>query len=270
MDDQYQSYVNRVVRVTLPDTYQSQLQHIQSSPKFQPTIAGGERHAVPFPGYTVITPPWTEAENHEFYTHLASFQTQLLQQVDPGLIVPVPPDSFHVTVADLIWADAYRHALETPDFEEQLRGRIAEIFQQYQASIKQRQAIRWQPLGIVVMTRAIALALAPKDEYSYDQIVGFRRAVYQDLGLMGLGIEQQYYFTAHVTLGYFGEVPANLDKDPTISTPFVNQLTKTFTDLNLTWLEDAPQEFQVNRAELRKFDDMTHYYRQDDWPVLEF
>ncbi|HLO47612.1 MAG TPA: DUF1868 domain-containing protein, partial [Kamptonema sp.] len=35
MDDTYQAYVNRAARLTLLDTYKSQVEHIQESPKFK-------------------------------------------------------------------------------------------------------------------------------------------------------------------------------------------------------------------------------------------
>jgi hypothetical protein len=246
--------------MTLPETYKSQVQHIQESPKFVPAVEGG-RKPVPFPGYTVITPPSEEdAANNSFYTNLQHCQEQLLQQFPSGLMVPVPPASFHVTLADLIWANAYLHAKENPQFEVQLRSQIGKIFEQTQPLVDGGNQINFQLLGIMVMPRAIAVSLVAKDESAYDRIVKFRRAIYQNGDLIGLGIEQQYGFTAHITLGYFGDIPADLDHD---------RLSKTISELNLQWL-DNPQELLVNTAQLRKFDDMTRYYREPDWPVLDF
>ena len=108
--------------MTLPETYSSQLQHIQESPKFQPRLEGG-RQAVPFPGYTAITPPAeSESENFAFYQNLNQCLGQLLQlPLETDLIVPLPPASFHLTLADLIWDSAYRYANENSEFEVQLR-----------------------------------------------------------------------------------------------------------------------------------------------------
>jgi hypothetical protein len=78
--------------------------------------------------------------------------------------------------------------------------------------------------------------------------------------LIALGIEQHYHFTAHVTLAYFGEVSSDLDR-----TSFSTNLS----ELNEKWLFNLP-EFSINRVELRKFDNMTHYYREPDWPILDF
>lgn len=259
MDDNYQTYLNRLAKMTLPETYKSQAQHIQESPKFVPAVEGG-RKPVPFPGYTIITLPSEEdAANNTCYTNLEYCQGQILQHF-PGLMVPVPPASFHLTLADLIWASSFIDARENPEFEEQLRSRIGQIFEQTQPLVSGGQQIKFQLLGFMIMPRAIAVSLVAKDESTYDRIVKFRRAIYQNADLIGLGIEQQYGFIAHVTLGYFGDIPPDLDRD---------RLSNTLSDLNLQWL-DNPQELWVQRAELRKFDDMTRYYREPDWPVLEF
>jgi hypothetical protein len=77
---------------------------------------------------------------------------------------------------------------------------------------------------------------------------------------MGLGIEQHYHFTAHITLGYFGEISPELDRV---------KLSDTLSDFNQSLSLNIP-DFLLNKVELRKFDDMTHYYRQPDWPSLDF
>lgn len=260
MDDTYQAYVNRVARMTLLDSYKSQMEHIQESPKFKPDEVGN-RNPVPFPGYSVITPPAGEdAENTALYSNLQSVQQRLLQEIADGAIVALPPDSFHLTVADLIWSSAFQDASENnPKFEEQLRDRMKECF----ATCKPLAGgpeIRWTVLGLMVMTRAVGVCLAPTDENSYKQILEFRRSIYQNPDLIALGIEQQYHLTAHITLAYFGDTGPNLDRD---------RLVAVMSELNDQWL-DTPQELCVHRAELRKFDDMTSYVRQPDWPVFEF
>ncbi|MCF4967024.1 DUF1868 domain-containing protein [Nostoc sp. CMAA1605] len=262
MDDNYQTYLNRVARLTLPEAYKSQVQNIQESYKFQPSE--GTRVAVPFPGYTLITPPAAEdGENSDFYSTLQGYQQEILQlPSNQNLIVPLPAESFHLTLADLIWDSAYRHACEkNPEFESQLQACIAETFQQYQELLTQvSQAIAWQVLGIVMMPRAIGVCLVPKDESCYEQIVMFRRTIYQNPKLIALGIEQHYHFTAHVTLGYFGDISPDLDRI---------KLADELTELNKKWMFNLPQ-ISVRRLELRKFDDMTRYYRESHWPSLEF
>jgi hypothetical protein len=242
--------------MTLPDTYRTQSQFIQESPKFQ-LQPDGSRVAIPFPGYSIITTPWAEvaaeAEKSKLYASLQTCQQQLLEQLTPGLLVPVPADSFHVTLADLIWDSAYRDALTSnPTFEENLQQAIAQIFQSTAELVKRDDPIRLQVLGLAIMPRALAICLAPTEEQSYIRLTQFRRSIYQTPELVTLGIEQQYGFTAHITLGYFGSVAPDRNHE---------KVCDILTDLNQQWL-GTPQIFAVQQAELRKFDDMTHYYRR--------
>lgn len=262
MDETYQTYLNRVARLSLPATLKSQLQHIQGSPKFQ-RLPDGSRQAVPFPGYTVVTPPSEEeSENLAFYGKLETLQQKLLQELDAGLLVAVPPDSFHLTLADLIWDSAYRDAKqENPDFEQQLQERIRESFQKSQLSTTNSHPLEWQLLGLTIMPRALGVCLAPKNEGSYEPVLRLRRAIYQNSGLMALRIEQQYHFTAHVTLGYFVDVSPDLDRD---------RVADTLSELSERSLTEEATTLTIRQAQLRKFDDMMRFYREPDWPVLEF
>lgn len=262
MDDNYQTYLNRVARMTLPEAYKTQIQHIQESSKFR--VHGGVREAASFPGYTLITPPAEEDTNNAaFYSQIQAYQQQLLDlPISGDLIVPVPAASFHLTVADLIWDSAFDHACKkNPQFAEDLNSQLTERFQQYQQLMtKGSHSISWQMLGLTVMPRAIGVCLVPKDKRSYEEIIQFRRIIYQNRKLMGLGIEQHYHFTAHITLGYFGEISPELDRV---------KLSDILSDFNQSLSLNIP-DFLLNKVELRKFDDMTHYYRQPDWPSLYF
>ncbi|OZH53107.1 hypothetical protein AFK68_19865 [Hydrocoleum sp. CS-953] len=244
--------------MTLLQSYKSQLEYIQPSPKF--TKLDGQFQATPFPGYSVITPPGEEdSQNSNFYQHLQQCQDKLKELFGPSLMIPVPSNSFHLTLADLIWESAFINASQNnPQFEEKLRSCIGESFQELSISPNGHK-IQWQIFGIIVMTRAIGVCLVPKDEGSYEQVLKLRRSIYQNPNFIALGIEQQYHFTAHVTLGYFGEILSDLD---------IAGLADSISELNHQWLETTP-EILVNRGELRKFDDMMRYYQQPDWPVVD-
>jgi hypothetical protein len=78
--------------------------------------------------------------------------------------------------------------------------------------------------------------------------------------MMGLGIDQQYHFTAHVTLGYFGDIPANLDRVA---------IAQILAETNQHFLQNKVI-LSLDRAELRRFEDMTVYTREAEWPVLNW
>lgn len=261
MDDLYRDYVNRVVRMTLSEKYETQVQHIQASAKFRRDDSGTIQ-PLPFPGYTVMTPSYPDdSENRALYDGLSRFQQDIGDRLPDGILAMVPPDSFHMTLADLIWDSNYRLASESLDFEVKLRDRIHDSFQFYQSRQTPKTQTHWQVLGLLVMARAIAVCLAPKNEDAYERVITLRRAIYQNSTLMALGIEQQYHFTAHITLGYFTNLVTAADKAV---------LAESFTALNQQWLEsDCPQDFCVYRAEFCKFDDMTAYWREPDWPTVQ-
>jgi len=259
VDETYQAYLNRVTKLTLPNAYRNQIQNIQESPKFH----GGM--AVPFPGYTINTPGEADGRNQNFYARLVSTQALMMaavEEMEPGLILPVPSESFHLTVADLIWDSNYYEALaHTSDYEGQLCDRLAQSFTKYQASIPERGPIKLQIVGLLVRPRAVAIVLVPIDELSYHKMLQLRRAVYQNSGLIALGIEQQYPFTAHIPLGYFAH---------TLNPDHHDRFLEIIMNLNDRWLGAEPEILRSHRAELHKFDDMNHFYHQPQFPTVDF
>ena len=262
MDEAYQKYVEEVGRLSQPAQYPTQLKNIQESPKFQ-RDEQGKVEARSFPGYSVTTPPCEEDSNNEgFYYHLHQTQQRLLSQLPQDFLLPVPPSSFHVTLADLIWGDQFKTVVEkNPKFETQLKQQIAISFKQYQQENPVYKPLQWQLLGLIIRPRAIVVGLLPKDEYSYQQIIQLRRAIYQNRDLLSLGLEQHYHFLAHVTLGYFGKVPEQSERD---------DICTTLTAINDQWLEIDPKLLTIYQAELRKFPDMTAFIREPDFPIVSF
>ncbi len=262
MDEAYQSYVEQVARLTQPTVYPTQLKNIQESPKFQWDEQGKVKPRS-FPGYSVITPPYQDdTTNSEFYEHLAETQQRLLNKLPEDWLLPVPARSFHVTLADLIWGDAFERIIEqNPQFESQLKYQIATSFEDFQNHNFTCKPLQWQLLGFIIRPRAIIVALLPKDETSYQQVIQLRRCIYQNQGLLSLGLEQHYYFLAHVTLGYFAREIQESEQD---------EVCNILTTINDQWLEADPKILTIERAELRRFSDMTSFIREPDFPVVTF
>lgn len=262
MDDQYQVYINRLMGMIRLEHYQNQWNHIQPSPKFE-VAADGTIQPVVFPGYSIITPPGTEDPlNAGFFSQLETMQRQIwdsTQGLADGLAVALPAQTFHLTIADLIWDANYRQQIQNiPDYEVRLQNAIGDIFSQQPNT---GRPIRLRVLGFILMTRAIAVCLAPNTETDYQQILNLRRSLYQNPGLLALGMDQQYNFTAHITLGYFSQ-PEGRSRDAV-------QFSQYLDHLNDSFLEDFP-EFQLQTVELRKFENMTHFSRQPSWPTWSF
>lgn len=256
MDESYQEYINRVATLTLPGACAMQLQSIQQSPKF----IGGK--PVSFPGYSVITPTaGDDKANGEFYQQVANLQEQVLKQLGEDFFIALPTESFHFTLADLIWDESYRQAVAAnPNFDRELQQQVAASFQEYQAEAHGKPLV-WQLWGAVIRPRAIMACLVPKDRESYQAVIKLRRSLYQNAGLIALGIEQQYDLTAHVTLGYFDDIPDLLNRD---------RLCIILSQINDRLVESELPEFTISQAQLRRFENMFQYEREPDWAVVKF
>jgi hypothetical protein len=243
--------------MTLSVTHRQQVQHIQKSAKFD------QGKAIPFPGYTLTTPPWEDdSPNDIVYQKLQITQNHLVEKLGNNFFIAIPPSSFHLTFADLIWENNFRNKVaQNPQFEEQICERISYSFKQYQQQYPHVQEIPFHLLGVTLFTRGIVMCLAPSNEKDYEKISHFRRTIYQNQKLIELGIEQQYYFTAHITLGYFHEVPDDLEKE---------KIVEVLSSLNDQLIENPLPDLIVKEAQLRKFDDMLRYYRHDHFPILTF
>ncbi|MGK7941273.1 MAG: DUF1868 domain-containing protein [Crocosphaera sp.] len=255
MDENYQMYVNRIASLTLPTTYESQFKNIQKSPKFQ------RGQPVSFPGYTILTPPYQDDSlNESFYNELTLIQQELISKIEDNLLIPVPPESFHLTLADLIWEDSYRDAIKADqNFDNKLKKAIGESFIIYEGLEIEKGKSQWQILGLLVFPRALVVGLVPCNELSYNKIFQLRRSIYQNQDVIGLGIEQQYHFTAHITLGYFEEIPNKLDK---------GALESALLYFNDQWIEKEPQILSIEQVELRKFENMTQFIADESNPKL--
>jgi len=256
LDESYQEYINRVARLTLPSACALQLQGIQQSPKFV------DGKPVSFPGYSVITPPAAEDEsNHNFYQQVETLQKQLADGLGKDFFIPLPSTSFHFTLADLVWDESYRQLVqENPNFDRELRQQVAASVDEYQTEAD-NEPIAWQLWGVITRPRAIMACLVPKDQRSYESVIKLRRSLYQNSGLVGLGIEQQYDLTAHITLGYFDSIPNSLNRD---------RLCIVMSQINDRLVESQLPEFTIKQAQLRKFEDMVEYNREENWAVVKF
>ena len=255
MDGNYQSYINRVVQMTLPANYKQQLKNIQSSPKF---IDG---KPVEFPGFSVITPPSTEDSfNQEFYKSLRGFKYRLIEDLGEDLFLGLPSESFHLTLADLIWDTTYINAVKlNPNFDELLISEMGKIFQEYESEFNDIPPLQLEVLGLSIFPRAIAVCLAP-NEFSYEPIVKLRQLIYQNEQIVKLGIEQQYDFAAHITLGYFDKIEDNINLD---------KIEPVIKEINDLWIDNPSPVFDLKEMELRKFTDMINYIREPEWATIK-
>lgn len=263
MNETYQDYINRVVPMTLQANYQTQLNHIQKSAKFE------QGKAVNFPGYTIMTPTCeVDNLNQEFYSQIESLKQQINQNIPTELLVMLPLESFHLTIADLIWENNYLAGIkDNPEFENNLRQEVDKSFTEYKKTQTATNPLEFQILGVTIFPRAMAISLVAKTEADYQQINQLRQSIYQNRNLIALGVQQQYPFTAHITIGYFGEISPEV-KSPSGS--ISEKLIQSVDAINQQLIDVDTFTLKIERVQLHKFDNMINYYREADWPEVVY
>jgi 2'-5' RNA ligase len=217
----------------------------------------GDWEPVGHPGYTVITPTFVdESENIDTYARLGDVQHFLLKRLGIVTNAPAPVTAFHLTIADLVAGGTYTEKVQGSK-QQQLLQALSFVFNQLALDGE----IRLQVLGLSLFATGFIIAVVgAADASGYERLMLFRNAVYDDTQLCNLGVERKFKFTGHITLAYIEDVLSEQDR---------GRIAETLTAANRN-LFAKPLPLEVVRAEIRKFDDMSAFYRQGGWPVFDF
>ncbi len=219
----------------------------------------GEWTPLEHPGYTIITPPFEDEEeedNVQTYETLRDVQQFILERLNPLQYAPAPEAPLHFTISDLVSGDTYKKRVDGPQ-EQSFLIALASCFDE----LNLRGAIKMNVLGVSLFLGGFVIALVGAyDEQSYKRLMLFRNAIYEAERLKNFGVLRKFKFTGHITLAYIeSELSA---KDRT-------RLAKTLVDVKERFF-DNPLPLNVVRADVRKFDDMSRFYRCEGWPVFLF
>ena len=220
--------------------------------------------AIPLPGYTIITTPF-ENENNEgnkqAYEVLAKVQDELLKRLDIPKYAKTPKESFHMTVADLISKQDYMLNIERLGREDDFVRMVRRLFTADKVIRVGNQSPEMLINGLSLFPSFVIAVVSSEDKTSYNKLLDFRNAIYSDKGLQKRAIKAPgFKYTFHVTLAYIEDY-LTIDE--------CKRLKCTLAELNQRYFA-TPLPFKVLHAELRKFNDMSCFYRQRDWPVFHF
>jgi len=221
---------------------------------------GGVWTAVPFWGYTIITPTFQE-EHHRVnvatYARLGDVQQLLSGRLGLAQYAPVPITSLHLTITDLVSSTEYEKLAATFLREQDFRQAVSSCFGQ----LCIQGVVRAEVVGLSLFSSRVVIALVGfEDEQGYQRLRLFRDAVYRDETLSSFGIKQKSKYTGHITLAYVESV---------LTEPEQDRLACTLADLNQR-LFASPLPLNVSRGEMRRFDDVSRFYRKRGWPVFKF
>ena len=170
-----------------------------------------------------------------------------IQQLTPDF-APVPPETFHLTVADLIWGDKYTALIQSQGGEiqnTQMFQRVDDILKGVDGRLLTQNATI---VGVGGFPGAV-VAFVNVDDAAYRSIITFRDKIYSDLILAQYGVFRERPFLGHITLGYIEGVPPQ-------------GLDDALNDIRFTTDFTLPQwTFELSDVGIYRFSNMSEYYQ---------
>lgn len=260
MELTYREYLAYVEKVLKEETIRELAGQVKTLGKFRES-SEGQWEPVAYPGYTVITPTLADdRENIGFYGLLSDIGEELFWKIlFPG-IVWAPTIAQHMTIGRLISGDVFVSRILNSR-EEELLFSLNKLFTKVsnRGILGNSGTLRYEVKGLSIFPQGVIAAIvSPAAEDDYRRLQIFREYLYTDQVLMNLGVERKRSFHGHITLFYIEEELSEKDK---------SLLADAVIDINRRFFS-MPLPFNIGRAEVRKFDNFTEFYRKDQWPVL--
>ncbi|HWQ43810.1 MAG TPA: hypothetical protein VN456_17510, partial [Desulfosporosinus sp.] len=127
--------------------------------------------------------------------------------------------------------------------------------------ISSSTSVKYEVKGLSVFPQGVIAAIvSPVTENDYQRLQALRDYLYTDKVLKNLGVERKRSFYGHITLFYIEEKLSGKDR---------RMLADAVIDINKRFFS-TPLPFNLTRAEVRKFNNFSEFYRRDYWPVYVF
>ncbi|HTR29831.1 MAG TPA: hypothetical protein VMH27_11210 [Puia sp.] len=219
----------------------------------------GRWAAQPYPGFAVLSMVDEYAGNESLAGILAAVQNELLERCPwDGAIYPLPPDSFHQTVANMLSAQRFLQRVAAAELEGAYPGMVKRAFGQI--GMKRKGPVEMRLIGLSIFGTALgALGVFEQKEH-YERILRFRAGLYADPGLAALDVRMTRPFIGHITLAYV---------ESELSAGQRRQLAETANVLN-GHIKEVRPVFRFSGTGLRRYEHLTSFTRADGYPCFEF
>jgi 2'-5' RNA ligase len=161
--------------------------------QFEPiAYAGYTLLARPYP-INFVNGPRLEAIQHKLQDNIFGF-------------APVPSDSFHMTIANLVSGNTYEALSESQEWEYAFKKTIEAILNDNSRNQEETPLLGYI-IGIGAFPGVIVLLVDFRSKSHYNRIERIREKIYNDPFLINNGVKCDRAFQGHITLGYLEAVP---------------------------------------------------------------
>ena len=217
-------------------------------------------------GSTIITPEQrdeTNSRNLDTYEELQRISEEILQSLSEPTrfkLAPAPSESMHMTLADLVSGPAYSEHVRAN--ERAFREAVDGVFRKLPPTGPQ---VRMRVAGVSVFDIGVVVAvLRGRRTYArgFDRWNRFRNAIYADRVLRETyGVSGWEPHVGHITLFYVEDLLLREERD---------KLAQGLIKVNERFKDGRKLRFNVEKGEMRDFEDMSEYTREAVWPAYVF
>lgn len=258
MEMDYVDYLKHVENELKEETIEKFASQLKTLGKFQESN-DGLWEPVPYSGYSLMTPTFLDdSENVGFYRLFYDIREELFWKIPVPGIVWAPTIALHLTIGHLISGNVFASSIMNSR-EDELLLALSQLFPKISSSTS--SSLKYQVKGLSIFPQGVIAAIvSPVTADDYQRLQALRDHLYTDIVLKNIGVERKRSFHGHITLFYIEEKLSGKDK---------RMLADAVTDINKRFFS-KPLPFSLTRAEVRKFDNFSEFYRQDHWPYYQF
>jgi len=256
-DFDYQLYQERQQYGISPENIEAQAMAFRCSDKF--ILDHGNWNIIDYKGFAVVSMVGNNPSNDRLLNFLDSSREFLSSKLNhPEAYYFLPRESYHQTIANTLSDKRYHENIVKKGIEPVYHEFIKKTFSSIALPLLQ-QPLKMTMIGVNIFGSCIAMLGIFDRVEDYNVIAGFRQQFYQSEPLNKLDIKWTRPFVGHITLAYLGR---NLELNEK------KLLADTINELNAF----VPNEllFNLTKAELRKYNDLSCFQSNPEFPVFHF
>lgn len=240
-----------------PDRLLQRAMDLRPSPSYRRNGKGWVPQS--YPGFAVISMVAENPGNENLPAILRAIQAHLLEQCPwEESIYLLPADSFHQTIANTLSEDRFLQQILRPGLEPLYPSLVAGAFARVPGHSSQSLSMRL--IGLSIFGTALGILGVFDDASAYQRILDFRSGLYSDPRLCALDIRRTRPFIGHLTLAYVGgELTAGQREVLASAVHAINQD-----------LAAAPPRFRLSLTGLRRYNHLSAFFREEDFPRFYF
>lgn len=216
---------------------------------------GAKWTPVPYPGFAMQAMLSQSSNHNALSLELQAAQYQLVSAVKrKGLLYPLPPSSFHQTVASTFSGQRLVESLGSDDLGQDFPQRIEQALQTWTA--REGTAPRMQLFGVGLFRAAIGVLGVFERPSDFGRVRAFRDFFYGHDELARLGLVRTRPFIGHLTLAYVEGPLTRSEKAALLDA--IDRINGE--------LRKRPLAFEMPEARLHRYRDLSAFVTEASYP----